>query len=453
MTDKKTTQKEEPPRRPKGTRDLVGEESLLMQGFFEKAAEVALYYDFSPIETPTLEETAVFTTGIGEDTDIVGKEMYSLKTKGGTQLSLRPEGTAGIMRAYIENGMQSLPQPVKFYYGGSFFRHERPQRGRWRELKQFGLEVLGTEKSIADAMVITILMKILEEAGCARLSIELNSIGDRECRGNYRRVLTAYYRKHAADLCPDCKERLKTNPLRILDCKNEKCEALKTDAPDSIGHLCAACKAHFKEVLEYLETLGIEYTLNGNLVRGLDYYTRTVFEIFEESAPAVATADDTANAEKKEEPVKQPPRLAIAAGGRYDYLARALGSKKDVPSVGGAIGVDRALELCDIKHLMPRIVKKPKVYFIQLGFEAKLHSLIITEILRKAHVPVAHALSKDSLSAQLATAEKLGIPYAIILGQKEVIDNTVIVRNMDTRSQETVPVTELLAYVKKQLKQ
>ncbi|MBI1975761.1 MAG: histidine--tRNA ligase [Candidatus Vogelbacteria bacterium] len=442
MSEKKSMKQDKLPRRPTGTRDLVGEHYLLVQGFFEKAAEIALYYDFSPIETPTLEESAIFMTGLGEDTDIVSKEMYTLKTKGGSQLAMRPEGTAGVMRAYIENGMQSLPQPVKLYYAGSFFRHERPQRGRWREFKQFGIEVLGAPKSIADAMVVMILMKILEEAGCSRLSVQLNSIGDRDCRTNYRRALVAYYRKHISDLCEDCKERLKTNPLRLLDCKNEKCVQLKTSAPDTLGHLCVACREHFTEVLEYLETLGINYTLNNSLVRGIDYYSRTVFEILEEvTVPAEENASEH----------KTVP-LAVAGGGRYDYLARALGGKKDVAAVGGSIGVDRALELCSIKHLMPRIVKKPKAYFIQLGFEAKLHSLIITEILRKAHIPIAHSLAKDSLSAQLATAEKLSIPYAIILGQKEVIDNTVIIRTMETRSQEVVPVPELLAYVKRELK-
>lgn len=416
---------------PKGMRDILDKEYYEYQGFFEKASEIAIYYGFRPIETPILEREAVFTSSLGVGTDIRDKEMYSLKTKGGDQLAMRPEGTAGIMRAYIENGMQALPQPVSLYYYGPYFRHENPQRGRLRELRQFGVEILGTSKSIADALVIRTMTLILEEAGFKNICVEINSIGDKECRGGYIKELTSYYKKHIATICPSCKERLKTNPLRLLDCKDARCQDIKANAPAPISSLCGPCRAHFKEVIEYLDAMKVPYRINNNLVRGLDYYTRTAFEIFDLGDEAEGT---------------QP--LALGGGGRYDYLARSLGSKKDVSGVGGGIGVDRVLQSPSHKTLDPRIIKKPKVYFIQLGFEAKLKSLAIIEVLRKARVPIAQSLSKDGLAQQLAIAERSGAPYTIIFGQKEALDETVIIRNMETRSQETVKLSELPDFIK-----
>ncbi|KKP87018.1 MAG: Histidine-tRNA ligase, partial [Parcubacteria group bacterium GW2011_GWC1_35_8] len=288
----------------------------------------------------------------------------------------------------------------------------------------------GNEKSIMDALVIKTGMTILEEAGAENLSIDINSIGDKECRNGYLKELTSYYRKHMSDLAPIDRERLKTNPLRILDSKEEKTKIINENAPDSVSFLCPSCKKHFKEVLEYLEEMNIPYNINKNLVRGLSYYTRTVFEILEQGG-----AEDGSP-------------LALAGGGRYDYLARQIGGKKDVPAVGISIGVDRIVASPWYKKLSPRILKKPKMYFIQLGSEAKLKSLNIIEILRKAHVPIAQALSKDSLGSQLAIAERLAIPYALIFGVKEAIDNSVIVRDMSNRSQNTVKLNKLLEYLK-----
>jgi histidyl-tRNA synthetase len=279
-------------------------------------------------------------------------------------------------------------------------------------------------------LVIKAAMSILEDAGASNLSIDINSIGDKECRNVYLKELNGYYRKHINDLAPVDRERLKTNPLRILDSKEEKTKEINKEAPDSISFLCGSCKKHFKEVLEYLEEMGVPYNINKNLVRGLSYYTRTVFEVIE-----------TAGAE-------DGTPLALAGGGRYDYLARSLGSKRDVPAVGISIGVDRIITAPWYKKLSPRILKKPKIYFIQLGTEAKLKSLNIIEILRKAHIPIAQSLSKDSLGSQLAIAERLNIPYALIFGVKEALENSVIVRDMSNRSQDTVKLTKLLEYLK-----
>lgn len=456
MPNKKNSPKAEPPRAPRGMRDLFNKEYYFYQGFFEKAAEIATYYGFKPIETPLVEETRLYTSGVGVGTDIVEKEMYEIKTRGDSQLTLRPEGTAGIMRAYIENGMQTMSQPVMLYYYGPFYRHEKPQRGRLRELRQFGLEILGSEKSVADATVIKVAMTMLEEAGHKNLTLSINSIGDKACRNAYKKELTNYYKKNLSGSCKDCKVRFKNNPLRLLDCKDVKCKTIKDNAPQSVSFLCDACKQHFREVLEYLEILKIEYTINSNLVRGLDYYTRTVFEITAKYIPKPITHDiELAKTDdpKIQQEVKEevtPTMLALAGGGRYDYLAKTLGNKKDIPGVGCGIGVDRVITSEEFnQELAPRILKKPKIFFIQLGFSAKLYSLAIIEILRKARIPVLQSLSKDSLSSQLSVAEKLKIPYTIIMGQKEVIDGTVIIRNMDTRSQDEIKVDKLTEFLKK----
>jgi len=443
----KTSARKENFQAPKGMRDIWGKEYFAMQGFFEKAAEIALYYGFQPITTPTLEHEEVFTSGIGEGTDIVEKELYRSKTKGGDQLALRPEGTAGVMRSYLEHGMQSLSQPVMFYYEETFFRHDKPQRGRLREFRQFGLEMIGTDRPIADALVIKVIMTILEEAGMTGLALRLNSIGDKDCRASYRRELVNYYRKHIAKICGDCDRRLRDNPLRLLDCKVSECQPIKEHAPEAIAYLCEACKKHLKEVIEYLESMGISYTIDKTLVRGLDYYSRTVFEIINEEKLEKDSVIDGAELAIPP-PVSPNIPLSLASGGRYDGLARMLDSNRDVSAVGGAIGVDRVISSPEYANLAPRILKKPKVFFIQLGYDAKLKSVDIIEILRNAKVSVMHSLSKDSLSAQLANAEKLGIPYTILLGQKEVMEKTVIVRDMSDRSQKSVKIKDLLVYLK-----
>jgi histidyl-tRNA synthetase len=413
----------------KGMRDIIDNQYYQFQGFFEKAQEIAIYYGFKPIDTPIVEQEEVFTSSIGIGTDIVDKEMYTLKTKGGDHLALRPEHTAGTMRSYIEHGMQALPQPIMLYSYGPVFRHDNPQAGRYRQFYQFDIDVIGSEKSILDALVIKTAWTILTEAGATDLSVDINSIGDKECRNSYIRELVSFYKKNISVLPPIDRERLKTNPLRILDSKEEKTIELNQSAPDTLSHLCINCKKHFKEVLEYLEQMEIPYNINKCLVRGLSYYTRTVVEIMKEDK-------------------ETGKKITITAGGRYDYLGKQLGSKKDLPAVGISIGVDRVVESPWFAKLCPRIIKKPKIYFIQLGFDAKLKSLNVIEILRKGKIPIAQSISKDNLGAQLAIAEKLGMEYAIIFGQKEAMENSVIFRDMSNRSQDTVKLPKLLEYIK-----
>ena len=424
--------KKETPTSLKGMFDVMDEEYYTHQGLFEKAQEIAIYYGFKPIETPVLEKEEVFIRAIGEGTDVVDKEMYTFRGKGTDRLAVRPEYTASIMRAYLEHGMQNLPQPVMLYSYGQVFRHENPQRGRLRQFRQFNLEILGTTKSVADALVIRTLVTILEEYGFSDLIVDINSMGDKETRPAFIKELTNYYKKHLVSLCKDCNERIKTNPLRLLDCKQEQCQPFKDNAPSSLSFLSSDARSHFKEVLQYLEEMGIPYRVNNSLVRGLSYYSRTVFEIIK------LDTDEKGN--EKE--------ITITGGGRYDYLARDMGSKKDVPAVGTGLGMERIMMFPECKKLKPRIMKPPKVYFIQLGFEAKLKSLCVMEILRKARIPMSQSLSKDSIGSQLAQAEKLEIPYCLIFGQKEAMDNTVIVRNMETHSQDTVKIDALGDYIK-----
>lgn len=434
---------------PKGMRDILPEESVFYEDFFEKAGEVANYYGFNPIQTPHLEKVDLFTTTLGETTDVVEKQMYTLKTRGGDRLVLRPEGTAPVMRAYLKHGMHTRPQPVMLQYKGSFFRHENPQFGRFREFQSFGLEMLGEENSVADATIIKVTAAILEEVGLKNFIVRINSIGDKNCRGAYRKELNSYYRRRTNNLCQDCKKRLKENPLRLLDCKEKGCQELKKDAPQMINYLCPECKNHFKEVLEILDTLNIPYMLDHYLVRGLDYYTRTVFEFFLDSSHW-----SESEAGGKNEPPENPSPLAdfaVAGGGRYDYLGETL-SNKDVPAVGMAMGADRIIIALREKKLLRHREKHPKIFFIQIGAMAKRKSLLITEVFRKAGIPISQSLTKESLKSQLKIASKIEAPLVLMLGQKEALEDTIIVRDTNLGSQDIVPFSKVVEFVRKKLK-
>ena len=420
---------------PKGMHDILADDYVFYQDIYDKAEEIASYYGFKPIQTPHLERAELFTAAVGQSTDIVEKEMYTLRTKGGDALALRPEGTAPIMRAYIEHGMHTLPQPVMLWYKGSFFRHESPQKGRFRELRQFGLEIIGEAKPIGEAIIIKIITTVLKELGIGPIMVHINSIGDKKCRGEYRKKLVSYYRKKTKYLCNDCQNRLKTNPFRLLDCKGPGCLEIKKDAPQTVDFLCNSCKQHFKEVLEFLESNEIPYLLDTHLVRGLDYYSRTVFEVF-------------TDVENKEE---SSALFSLAGGGRFDYLAKILG-KRDVAGVGGGIGVDRVAMIMREKNIIPRQKRVPKAFFIQLSQTAKQKSLSVIEMLRSANIYVAQSISKDNLNGQLGLASKLKVPYALIMGQKEALENSIIVRDMDSGTQTSVPMGKVVEILKKKMK-
>ncbi|MBI2021243.1 histidine--tRNA ligase, partial [Candidatus Giovannonibacteria bacterium] len=337
--------KKEIPQAPKGMHDLLPADAKYLEKILECAREISEFYGFMPIETPHLENADLFLRPLGETSDVIEKQMYTLRTKGGDLLALRPEGTASIMRAYNENGMGSWPQPVKLSYGGSFFRYESPQKGRFREFRQFGIEILGEADPVMDAVAIKIFTLILSELGFENVITHVNSIGDKECRPIYKRELTNYYKKKFNYLCKDCKRRLKENPLRLLDCKVPGCIELKGQAPQMIEHLCSACSTHFKNVLEFLDEGKIPYFMDNYLVRGFDYYGRTVFEIFleEESKKEEKVADQNdKNSQKEEEEKELPARIALGGGGRYDDLMSLLGGKP-LPAVGWAMGIERII--------------------------------------------------------------------------------------------------------------
>lgn len=417
---------------PKGMNDILPNVQKYWERFFSISKELALYYGFEIIETPVLEFADLFKKGIGLNTDIVEHEMYTLKTKGGDFLALRPELTAPVVRAYIENGFANQPQPVKFFHWGSVFRHEAPQAGRYRQFHQADLDIIGENDPVIDAQVIQLIYGILSELGLKGLTIHINSIGDKICWGKYREELKLYYRNKVKYLCKNCKKRFKENPLKMLDCKEEKCVALKASAPNSVDYLDKACHDHFKLVLEFLDELNIPYILDPYLVRGLDYYTRTVFEIIPEDVSG--------------------SQITLASGGRYDYLVSQLGGKP-VPAIGGSIGIERVVNEMRRRDVKVNIIKaKTRVFMAQLGDLAKKKSLKLFEEFRKNNIYVSESFGRDSVKAQLRVADRLGADLALIIGQKEALDNTVILREMQSGVQEVVPLERIINEVKKRLK-
>ncbi len=417
---------------PTGMHDILPKDQAYFRKIYNVVESIANFYGFGKIDTPILEQSELFSKGVGLDTDIVQKEMFSLKTRGGDYLSLRPEGTAPVVRAYIQKGMINLPQPVKLWYFGPFFRYERPQAGRFRQFWQFGLEILGEKGPVIDAEIIQIFYNILKDLKFKNLLVEINSIGDSQCRPYYKKLLKNYFRSRERLLCTDCRRRLKTNPLRILDCKRERCQSIVSQAPQSIDNLCDTCHEHFKEVLEFLDEAEISYRLNPYLVRGLDYYTKTVFEIVEDS-------------------VEEKTSGALVGGGRYDNLSKILG-RRDIPGTGGAAGVERIITSMKKSGSAVSRVTPPKIFLSQVGKLAKRKSLKLFEEFRKDKISIIESFGRDSLRAQLAKANKFGVLYTLILGHKEAIDGTIIVRNMKTGKQKTVKIDKVVKEMKKNLK-
>ena len=429
--------------------DMLSGDIRYLERIIDMAKEIAEFYGFLPIQTPHLEHAELFSRPLGEMSEVVEKQMYTFRTKGGDLLALRPEATAQIMRAYSESGMNSWPHPVKLFYYGSFFRHENPQKGRFREFRQFGLETLGETDPVTDAIIIKIFYLILHELGFENILIRINSIGDKECRPYYKKELANYYKKKFNYLCKDCKRRLKENPLRLLDCKEESCIELKAKAPQMIDHLCDECKTHFKGVLEFLDEAEIPYMLDNYLVRGFDYYGRTVFEIFIENSES--PAKEASNEGKENNHEKAPIAIALGGGGRYDELMAILG-EKILPAVGGAFGLERIIFEMKRLGLQPRRVAQPRVFLIQIGSTAKKKGFSLMEELREERIPVGESLSRDNLKTQLNIAAKIGVRFALIIGQKEAMEGSVIIRNMDEGTQEVVMQNKLIEKIKAGLK-
>ncbi|MFH1671420.1 MAG: histidine--tRNA ligase [Candidatus Portnoybacteria bacterium] len=423
---------------PRGTRDILPQE----QGYWEKVnsviAKTAKTYGFERIDTPIIEDVELFIKGTGATTDIVQKEMYNLRTKGGDKLVLRPEFTPAVIRAYLENGLSSQPHPVKLYSTGPVFRYERPQKGRYRQHQQANFEIFGEKDPVLDSQLIQLFFSITKGVGLKNVITQINSIGCRQCRPNYRKKLSVFYRKRKKEICSDCQKRLQQNPLRLLDCKKEKCILISQEAPQTIDNLCSECHNHFRSVLEYLDETEIPYILNPNLVRGLDYYTKTVFEIWPEDENAKIAS--SANRQS-----------ALGGGGRYDELIKLLGGK-ETPGVGFAMGLDRIVNLMIENNIRVPVKNPPLVFLVQLGDLGKKKSLKLFEELRQAGIETVSSPSRNAIKGQMKAADKLGVRFALILGQKEALDETIIIKDMSSSSQETVPMNKVVQILKRRIK-
>ena len=416
----------------KGMHDVLPSDEPYWEKIEGVARTLASAYGFSRIEPPILEFAELYNKTSGEESDVVQKEMYTLKTKGGDFLALRPEYTPGIARAYMQNGLSRLGQPQKLFAMGPIFRHERPQLGRARQFTQIDFETLGgVNDPIYDAEIIALFSDLLIELKIKNSTLRLNSIGCRICRPIYKKQLANYYKNHEKELCEDCVRRLKVNPLKLLDCKEPQCVALKAKAPNFLDKLCVMCSAHFKSVLEYLDEVKIPYELDHHLVRGLDYYSRTVFEMYAEGDEAQIGA--------------------LPAGGRYDYLMETIGGHL-TPAVGGACGVERLIAVMRAKEIAVNGKSSKRVFLAHAGDLAKKKAFAILKDLRGRGFLVAESLSRESLAAQLKVADKEGIALALILGQKEIYENSIIVRDLINGLQEAVPLEKLAEEIKKRQK-
>jgi len=414
---------------PRGTFDILPQEHAYWKYVEEKAASLCQLYGYQPLSTPIFEDAQIFTKTVAGGTDIIDKEMYIFEDKSGQELALRAEGTAPVCRAYLEHGLFNLPQPVKLYYIGPAFRYERPQSGRYRQHHQFGFEALGEADPTLDAEAIEMARQFFYSLGLSRISIQLNSIGCKLCRPGYLEVLRQHYSGYADHLCPDCKARLVKNPLRLLDCKKPSCQEIAKTAPKIPDYLCHECQIHFQSVQKYLGAMSIPFQLNPRLVRGLDYYTRTVFEV---------------------EPQEKGGQSTLGGGGRYDNLIEQLGGKP-TPAVGFAAGLERIiLNLKEQKLDIPAL-PKPDAFIAYLEEEAKIEAMKIASELRKAGIAVILATGDKSLRRQMRQANSLGITYALILGEQEISKRNVMLRDMRSGEQKTIPLAEI-ARMLKQLK-
>jgi histidyl-tRNA synthetase len=408
-------------RAPRGTSDILPKEQPYWRYIEQKVVNICQLYGYERIDVPAFEDTGLFSRSIGEETDIVQKEMYTFEDRGGNKITLRPEGTAPVCRAYLEHGMHNLPQPVKLYYIGSIFRYERPQAGRYRQHYQFGYEAIGDDDPILDAEVIDMAWQFFSSLNLRHLSLILNSIGCKQCRPEYLAALKSYYADYVHDLCSDCKTRLKRNPLRLLDCKKPVCQQIANLAPRSTDYLCPQCDEHFNRLKRYLGLLEIPFVINHRLVRGLDYYTRTVFEV---------------------QPEAEGTQSTLGGGGRYDDLIEELGGRP-TPAIGFAAGIERIILNLKKQGISVPTIPRPQVFIAYIGDDARDEAIKLSARLRKNSIGVIEAVGNKSLKAQLRQANNLGASHTVIIGDQEVKTGTVILRNMTTSEQKTIPSAQL----------
>jgi len=406
---------------PRGTQDILPPDQPYWQFIREQILRLATLYGYERLDLPLFEETPLFTRGIGAGTDIVEREMYTFEDKGGDSLTLLPEATASVMRAYLEHGMWVLPQPVKLYSILPIFRYERPQAGRFRQHYQFNCEAIGVQDPAIDAEVISLAWRFYEDLGLKGLDLQLNTIGDQRCRPAHIEALIDYYQEREGEICADCRVRLKRNPLRLLDCSYEGCQPIIEAAPKSLDFLCPECAKHFATLREQLDLLQIPYQLNHRLVRGLDYYTKTVFEVWAAGIGA---------------------QNAVGGGGRYDGLAKEIGGK-DTPGIGFAIGLERVIMTMKAQGVQVPSWPRPQIFLAYHGSEAKEESLRLVDRLREARFRAIMSFGDRSLKAQMREADREGVEYALILGEKERREGEITVREMATGQEAQVEIGRL----------
>jgi histidyl-tRNA synthetase len=410
-------------------RDILPGEVERWQAIEALVHDLAARFGFREIRTPVVEHTEVFQRTVGETTDIVEKEMYTFTDRGGRSLSLRPEGTAAVVRAYLEHGLRQQPQPGKFYYIAQMFRYDRPQKGRYRQHTQFGAEIIGSPEPAADAEVLALPIRLLQAVGLTEVEVHLNSVGDAVCRPQYLRALREYFTPRAAELCDDCRRRLEYNPLRILDCKREGCHRIARGAPPSIEHLCEACALHLDGVKRSFDLLGVRYVVDPSIVRGLDYYTRTAVEVYSGRLGA---------------------QNAMFGGGRYDGLAEQLGGPP-TPGVGFGFGLDRLLLVVEGEGLVQPLDRSVQVMVVTVSETARNEGLRILDEIRRAGIRADGDLLSRDARAQFRYADRIGARWALVVGEDELAAGDLTVRQMSTGEQRRVPRLQIAAWLRSQM--
>lgn len=416
---------------PKGTKDVLPNQSYKWQFVEDAAREVARVFNYKEVRTPVFEHTELFKRGVGETTDVVNKEMYTFLDKGGRSMTLKPEGTAGVARMFIENGLASSPMPVKTFYITPAFRYENPQAGRLREFHQFGIEVFGSPSPETDAEVIFAASSFLNKLKIKGVKLEINSIGCRICRNEYNKALKNYFAPHLDEMCFNCRSRFDKNPLRILDCKEERCKAIAENAPKITDYLCDDCKKHFETVRSLLDAQGLEYSVNPNIVRGLDYYSRTVFEFVSTSIGAQGT---------------------VCGGGRYDGLISELGGS-NLPAIGFAAGIERLLLLMENTGVPFPEEGVPEIYLAGMDDKSRAQAFTIAMELRASGVSAEVDHMQRSVKAQLKYADKIGAKFVAVIGESELESGILNVKKMSDGTTAAVKIEELYTYLTKIIKE
>lgn len=412
---------------PKGTKDVLPFEAYKWHYVEEKIREITRLFNVKEIRTPVFEHTELFLRGVGETTDIVNKEMYTFLDKGGRSVTLKPEGTAGAARSYVENNLGELPQPVKLYYQTPVFRYEKPQNGRLREHHQFGIEIFGADSPEADCEVILIAKALFDKLGLKKLQLKINSIGCKECREIYNTKLKEFLTENSDKLCNTCKDRMLKNPLRILDCKNDGCKEITEKAPRIQDFLCEKCRSHQDKLCTLLDVSGVEYVIDSNIVRGLDYYTKTVFEFVSTDIGAQGT---------------------VCGGGRYNYLVEEVGGKP-AAAAGFGMGIERLLITLENLRLLDNVRDtNPAVYIAPLGEAVRTECLRTVNSLRANGIGVETDLVNRSVKAQMKYADKIKADYVIVIGENEINENRVNIKNMSTGESESVAIPNIVEYFK-----